>query len=129
MENQIIRDVYYSIEDIEIKIFFPKGFNNSNLSVSLGEFDYDSENTCAIWRINKIEKENSNVKLMGNLLTNANSAISNISCILNLKCSIDKYSVSGGKVTKVTITKNPKNHNIYKGERSKTVVKSLEMIF
>ncbi len=112
-----------------MKVFFPKGFNNSNLSVTTGEFDYDVDTNIAIWRINKLDKDNnSNVKMTGNLQSDCNNEI-NANCILNIKCIIDKFSISGGKVTKVTITKNPKNITIYKGEKSRTVIKSLEINF
>ena len=110
-----------------MKVYFPKGFSNSNLSVSLGEFEYDTDNHSAVWKINKIDKEN-NIVLKGNLSNNtSNNLFGN--CVLNMRCTIDKFSVSGGRVTKVTITKNTKNHNVYKGEKSKTFVKNLEMIF
>ncbi len=125
----MVRDIYYTVEDIEIKVYIPKGFNNSNLSVSVGEFDYDIKSNIGIWKIAKLDKENnSNVKMIGNLFSDTNF-IQNANCILNMKCTIDKFSISGGKVTKVTITKNSMNNTVYKGEKSKTVIKSLEMSF
>jgi len=125
----LVRDVCYIVEDIEIKVFFPKGLNNSNLSVSVGDFDYNTENNIGIWKIARLDKENnSNVKMIGNLFTDAN-VIYNANCILNMKCIIDRFSISGGRVAKVTITKNNKNNTIYKGEKSKTIIKSLEMNF
>jgi len=87
------------------------------------------ESNIGIWRIAKLDKDNnSNVKMIGNLFSDINIA-NNVNCFLNMTCTIDKFSISGGKVTKVTITKNSKNNTIYKGEKSKTIIKSLEMIF
>lgn len=124
-----MREVSYVVEDIELKVYFPKGLNNSNLSVSVGEFDFDIENNIGIWKIAKLDKENnSNVKMIGNLFSDT-TVIQNATCILNMKCIIDRFSISGGKVTKVTITKNTKNLTVYKGEKSKTVIKSFEMSF
>ena len=113
-----------------MKVFFPKGFNSSNLSVSLGDFDFNTSNGIATWKINRFDKDNNNIKMIGNLTAN-NTTTSNIngSCVLDFKGIIERYSISGGKVTKVTITKNIKNTKIYKGEKSKTVIKNLEISF
>lgn len=113
-----------------MKVFFPKGFTNSNLSVSMGEFDFNTSSGIATWKISKFDKDNSNIKMVGNLNSN-NPSMSNINgnCALDFKGIIERYSISGGRVTKVTITKNSKNLKIYKGEKSKTVVKNLEISF
>jgi len=113
-----------------MKVFFPKGFNNSNLSVSMGEFEFNTSNGMATWKINRFDKENNNIKMVGNLTSN-DTSVNNVNgnCALDFKGIIDRYSISGGRVTKVTITKNTKNLKIYKGEKSKTVIKNLEISF
>jgi hypothetical protein len=126
----MVRDSFYAVEDVEMKVFFPKGFNNSNLSVSMGDFDFNTTNGIATWKINRFDKDNNNIKMIGNLMSN-NPLINNVNgnCTLDFKGIIERYSISGGRVTKVTITKNTKNLNIYKGEKSKTVIKNLEISF
>lgn len=120
-----IREQIYLISDIRIKILVPENYTNSNLSVSTGDFEFDNKEKRAIWKIAKLDKEISSASLKGNLITDNNIA----SSVLSLSCQIDKFSVTGGAVTKVSVTKNPKNINIYKAGKCVTHIKNLEIIF
>jgi len=61
----------------------------------------------------------------------------NLNCVMNFSCNIDQYSVSNGKVkiviiikvSKVTILKNTKGHNIFKGAKCTTRINNLEISF
>jgi hypothetical protein len=128
VELDQVKELIYPMEDVEIRIFFPEGFQNSNLSVNVGDFEFSgskSDKVSAKWMISKLEKGNSAI-LKGNLI-GENNGFSN--CVMLLSCKIDKFSISGGSVTKGTITKNPKNMDISKKSRNFTIVKNLEIIF
>lgn len=131
------------MEDVKIKVFFPPNFQNSNLSVNTGEFEFSPNNSnekFAWWNINRIEKETA-AALKGNLVINQQEKISaknketgnnsnnTLSCVLIMSCKIEKFSLSGGKVSKVFISKNPKKLNVYKGEKTSTIIKNLEIVF
>jgi hypothetical protein len=118
-----VREQHYPLEDVRIKLTFPQHYTNSNLSVTNGDFEFNNKTKVAIWNINKLEKD-SNTALKGNL--NAENTAEAI--ILSLSARIDKYSVTGGSVTKVVISKNPKNLNIYKGGKNTTYIRNLEII-
>jgi hypothetical protein len=128
LELDSVRETHYPLEDVEIRICFPEGFQNSNLSVNLGDFEFKGQNSDAVtakWMISKLDKGTSAI-LKGNLI-GENTGFSN--CILLLSCKIDKFSISGGSVTKGTITRNPKNLDISKKSRNYTLLKNLEIIF
>jgi len=38
-----VRDQNFTLEDIKIEIFFPEKFQNSNLSVNVGEFEFEGK--------------------------------------------------------------------------------------
>ena len=118
-----VKDTYHIIEDIKIKLKFPNSYTNSNLSVNVGDFEFCQNQKIANWTIQKIDKD-SLPTLKGNLNTEEVSPI-----ILTLSCKIDKYSISGGSVSKVVISKNPKKLNVYKGGKNSTYIKNLEIIF
>ncbi len=50
-------------------------------------------------------------------------------CVLVLSCKIDKYSITGGCISKAAITRNPKGYDISKKGRNFTIVKNLEIVF
>ena len=136
IELEPIGDVFYPIEDVEINIFFPQNYTNSNLSVNLGEFEFNqkSENKLiseksALWNLSKLER-NVSATLKGNLTVDKNCLTHNASsCVLVFSCKIDKFSSIGGHVTKGTISKNPKNYDIAKKGKNITIVKKLEIVF
>jgi hypothetical protein len=135
IELVAIRDMFYPLEDIEIKILVPENYNNSNLSVNIGEFEFKqkSENKnvsekAAIWTIPKLDK-NFSATLKGNLATDKNIlSHCSSSCVLAFSCKIDKFSLTGGQVTKGTITKNQKNYEIGKKGKNITYIRKLEII-
>ncbi len=118
-----VKDTHHIIEDIKIKVKFPNSYSNSNLSVNQGDFEFCQTQKIAIWNIQKIEKDTIPT-IKGNLITDEVSPI-----ILTLSCKIDKFSISGGSVSKVVISKNPKKLSVYKGGKNTTYVKDLEIIF
>jgi len=133
--NQI-KDTFFPIEDVEIKILFPVNFSNSNLSVNIGDFEFKqrTENKvflekAAIWTFSKLDK-NVLATLKGNLNVDKNSS-SQVStlCVLSFSCKIDKYSLTGGQVTKGTITRNQKNQDVSKKGKNMTYVRKLEIVF
>jgi hypothetical protein len=136
IELEPIGEVFYPLEDVEIKIFFPQNYNNSNLSVNVGEFEFNqkSENKIvseksALWNLSKLEK-NALATMKGNLTVDKNCMTYNASsCVLVFSCKIDKFSSIGGHVTKGTITKNQKNYDVAKKGKNITYVKKLEIVF
>ena len=49
---------------------------------------------------------------------------------MNLSCEIEKYSISGGNLTKVNINDEElKNSIVNKYYKNKTIIKNLEVIF
>ena len=136
IELSQIKDTFFPIEDVEIKILFPINFNNCNLSVNIGDFEFKqrTENKvilekAAIWTFSKLDK-NALATLKGNLTIDKNSS-SHIStgCVLFFSCKIDKYSLTGGQVTKGTITRNQKNQDVSKKGKNMSYVKKLEIVF
>jgi hypothetical protein len=137
IELEPVREAFYPLDDIFVQIFFPDGFLNSNLSINMGEFEYtvgknkdpsiigNFSSTYATWSIPRLEKSVS-ANLKGNLITENSQSVN---CVLVFSCKIDKFSVSGGAVTKGTITKNPKNIDISKKARNFTFIKNLEIVF
>ncbi len=131
VELEAVKDVYYPLEDVKIRVLFPEGFQNSNLSVNIGEFEFvvarseKSGKVYAKWTLNKLEK-GSNAFLKGNLIGENNGLCS---CVILFSCIIDKFSITGGAVTKGTITKNQKNQEISKKGRNFTQIKNLEIVF
>jgi hypothetical protein len=129
-----VRDLFFPLEDVNIKIAFPENFQNSNLSVNIGDFDFRNDTKMskeALWNISKLEK-GVTAALKGNLIIdNSNNTITqnNHSCVLIFSCKIDKFSISGGAVTKGTITKNPKNLDISKKGKNVTYIKNIEIVF
>ncbi len=136
IELNQIKDTFFPIEDVEIKILFPVNFNNSNLSVNLGEFEFKqiTENKvvlekAAIWNFSKLDK-NVLATLKGNLAVDKNtSSHHSTGCVLFFSCKVDKFSLTGGQVTKGTITKNSKNQDVSKKGKNITYVKKLEIVF
>jgi hypothetical protein len=118
-----VKEQYYPMEDIKLKLNFHNSYTNTNLSVTSGDFEFSNKTKTAIWSIAKLDKD-SNCVLKGSLNSDGGEPI-----VLSLSGRIDKYSVTGGSVTKVVISKNPKNINIYKGGKNTTVIKNLEIIF
>lgn len=136
IELEAVRDVFYPLDDLNVKIYFPENFSNSNLSVSIGEFEFGSSNSVdslkikeknASWNINRLDKA-SVATLKGQLVFDSQTNCST-NCVLVFSCKIDKFSVSGGSISKGTITKNPKNLEIGKKGRNFTIIKNLEIVF
>lgn len=120
-----VKEAFAPIEDINLKVYFPQSSQNSNLSVNLGEFEFNAKESVGYWTIPKFDKGGVTATLKGNLFTESQ----NPSCVLQLSCKIEKFSVTGGGITKVNISKNPKNLSFYKGGRNTTYISNLEMIF
>lgn len=125
IELIMVKDSYIPIDDIQMKVYFPPSSLNSNLSVTTGDFEFNSKESCGYWTISKIDKTGVSAVLKGNLTVDA----ANTSCVLQFSCKIEKFSATGGGITKVSISKNPGNVNFYKGGRQITKIKNLEMIF
>jgi hypothetical protein len=118
----MVKEQFHPLEDIKLKLSFHQSYSNNNLSVTMGEFDFNNKTKTAHWCINKLDRD-TNCTLKGNLNCENNEPI-----ILSFFCRIDKFSVTGGSVTKVSISKNPKNLNIYKGGKNTTFIRNLEII-
>ena len=133
IELEAVRDVLYPLHDLNVKVFFPDGYQNSNLSVNLGDLEFSQKSqkennaNSLTWGINRLDK-NISASLKGNLIVdNINNSSS--SSVMIFSCKIDKFSISGGSVTKGTINKNPKNSDISKKGRNFTFIKNLEIVF
>ena len=48
---------------------------------------------------------------------------------MNLSCEIEKYSISGGNLTKVNINDEELKNSMNKYYKNKTIIKDLEVIF
>jgi hypothetical protein len=146
-----VRDMVFPLEDVRIMLNFPENFQNSSLSTNIGEFDFEKEisylsnksnegrGRAAYWNISKIDKDQI-ATLKGNVthmlmqqkkedkIPFPLSKI-NTSSVLTFACKIDKFSLIGGGVNKVVISKNPKKLDIFKGGRNNTFIKNLEIVF
>lgn len=123
-----VKEIFYQLEDVKIKILFPKSIENSNLSANFGDFEFDAKENIGIWRLPKVERNNNSnlVTLKGNLI-NKDVLKEDIKTVLNMSCKIDKFSLTGGSVTKVNIVSD--NQNINKKGKNYTLIKSLEIVF
>jgi hypothetical protein len=117
-----VKEQIHPLEDLKLRLNFHSSYNNSNLSVTTGDFDFNNKTKTAVWSINKLDRD-ANATLKGNLTCESSEPV-----VLSFSCRIDKYTVTGGSVSKVSISKNPRNFNIYKGGKNTTYIRNLEMI-
>ena len=136
IEPNLIKEIKYELNNIKIVLNFNIDYDcsikNINLSANEGEFEINEIKNEAIWKIKNF-KENK-IFLKGSVLINSkssndiNNILNNYSILMNLSCEIEKYSISGGNLTKVNINDELKN-SINKYYKNKTIIKDLEVIF
>ena len=136
IEPNLIKEIKYELNNIKIVLNFNIDYDcsikNINLSANEGEFEINEIKKEAIWKIKNF-KENK-IFLKGSVLINSknnndiNNILNNYSILMNLSCEIEKYSISGGNLTKVNINDELKN-SINKYYKNKTIIKDLEVIF
>jgi hypothetical protein len=81
----------------------------------------------AKWVIPKVDKTLGAAILKGSLTIDENK-FTDKKIMLSLSGLVDKYSVTGGKVEKLFIKKDPANLKFFKGTKNITYIKSLELI-
>lgn len=79
------------------------------------------------WIIPKIDKSTGAASLKGNIAIDGNK-YNDKKIVLVLAGIIDKYSITGGKVEKLFIKKDPANSKFFKGTKNITNIKSLELV-
>ena len=136
IESNLIKEIKYELNNIKIVLNFNIDYDcsikNINLSANEGEFEINEIKNEAIWKIKNF-KENK-IFLKGSVLINSknnndiNNILNNYSILMNLSCEIEKYSISGGNLTKVNINDELKN-SINKYYKNKTIIRDLEVIF
>ena len=136
IEPNLIKEIKYELNNIKIVLNFNIDYDcsikNINLSANEGEFEINEIKNEAIWKIKNF-KENK-IFLKGSVLINSknnndiNNILNNYSILMNLSCEIEKYSISGGNLTKVNINDELKN-SINKYYKNKTIIRDLEVIF
>lgn len=135
IERVAVKETFYELLDLQIKLHFPDFYQNSNLSSNLGEFEFDSKQFKVViilfkvgrWTIPKIDKSTGAATLKGSLSIDE-SKFNDKKIILSLSCFIDKFSLSGGKVEKLFIKKDPANLKFFKGTKNITQIRCLELI-
>ena len=137
IESNPIKEIQYEINNIKIILNFNIDYDcsikNINLSANEGEFEINEIKKEAIWKIKNF-KENK-IFLKGSVLINSknnndiNNILNNYSILMNLSCEIEKYSISGGNLTKVNINDEELKNSINKYYKNKTIIKDLEVIF
>ena len=137
IEPNLIKEIKYELNNIKIVLNFNIDYDcsikNINLSANEGEFEINEIKNEAIWKIKNF-KENK-IFLKGSVLINSknnndiNNILNNYSILMNLSCEIEKYSISGGNLTKVNINDEELKNSINKYYKNKTIIKDLEVIF
>ena len=137
IESNLIKEIKYELNNIKIVLNFNIDYDcsikNINLSANEGEFEINEIKNEAIWKIKNF-KENK-IFLKGSVLINSknnndiNNILNNYSILMNLSCEIEKYSISGGNLTKVNINDDELKNSINKYYKNKTIIKDLEVIF
>ena len=137
IESNLIKEIKYELNNIKIVLNFNIDYDcsikNINLSANEGEFEINEIKNEAIWKIKNF-KENK-IFLKGSVLINSknnndiNNILNNYSILMNLSCEIEKYSISGGNLTKVIINDEELKNSINKYYKNKTIIKNLEVIF
>ena len=137
IESNLIKEIKYELNNIKIVLNFNIDYDcsikNINLSANEGEFEINEIKNEAIWKIKNF-KENK-IFLKGSVLINSknnndiNNILNNYSILMNLSCEIEKYSISGGNLTKVNINDEELKNSINKYYKNKTIIKDLEVIF
>ena len=136
IEPVSVKDTFYDLIDFSIKLYFPEYYENSSLSANNGEFEFDNKQKhkvdCLLiqigkWNIPKIDKSTGAAVLKGNIAIDE-AKFNDKKIVLYLTGMIDKYSITGGKVEKLFIKKDPANLKFFKGTKNITNIKSLELI-
>ena len=128
-----VKEEFHDIEGVSMTILFNTSnhqhVKNSNLSANIGEFEFEENKNCCKWHISKLSNSmigNANGVLKGSVFLPENNMT--CECILNMKGTCERYSVSGGNLVKVTVPDKDK-YVISKFSTSKTVINGLEIIF
>ena len=136
IEPNLIKEIKYELNNIKIVLNFNIDYDcsikNINLSANEGEFEINEIKNEAIWKIKNFKDK---IFLKGSVLINSknnndiNNILNNYSILMNLSCEIEKYSISGGNLTKVNINDEELKNSINKYYKNKTIIKNLEVIF
>lgn len=116
-------DKKLTIENFELKIYLPQECINSSISVSEGDFEFNS--SWLIWTIKKV-KSLKELVLKGNIATTEPFA-SKSTLILN--CELSNYSALGNRISKLNILKDKENAAPYKGGMNTTIIQNLQLTF
>ncbi len=136
IEPVAVKDTFYELVDLNVKLHFPEFYDNSSLSANIGEFEFDNKDRQKVnfilsqigrWNITKLDKSTGAATLKGNIAIDLNK-FNDKKIILVLSGTIDKYSITGGKIEKLFIKKDPANSKFFKGTKNITNIKNLELV-